>query len=358
MDEQAIQEKKQLPRFSLAKDSDYVIFRCALSWRIFESVIEHLPVIGTTVNKAAGQAPLSRYKQAKDSWRRKKTIRNTIRSGMFIFLGILAAGFGLKGFLLPNHFIDGGVTGMSLLINAKTDFSLSVLIILINIPFILLGWKQIGGAFSLKSIVAISLLALAVAVLPYPVVTNDKLLIAVFGGFFLGAGIGLTIRGGAVIDGTEILAIFLSRKRSMSVGDFIMVFNLIIFSIAAWLLGVNIALYAMLTYLAAAKTVDFILEGIEEFTGVTIISPHSEEIAHMIKEKLGRGLTIYSGKKGFGKRGESDSANDIIFTVVTRLEISRITSEIEKIDPNAFIVMQSIKDTRGGMVKKRPLKVH
>lgn len=275
---------------------------------------------------------------------------------MFIFLGILAAGFGLRGFLLPNHFIDGGVTGMSLLINAKTGFSLSVLIILINIPFILLGWKQIGGAFSLKSIVAISLLALAVAILPYPVVTNDKLLIAVFGGFFLGAGIGLTIRGGAVIDGTEILAIFLSRKRSLSVGDFIMVFNIVIFSAAAWLLHINIALYAMLTYLAAAKTVDFILEGIEEFTGVTIISPHSEEIAHMIKDKLGRGLTIYSGKKGFGKRGERDSANDIIFTVVTRLEISRLTSEIEKIDPNAFIVMQSIKDTRGGMVKKRPLK--
>jgi uncharacterized membrane-anchored protein YitT (DUF2179 family) len=144
----------------------------------------------------------------------------------------------------------------------------------------------------------------------------------------------------------------------MSVGDFIMMFNVIIFSVAAWLLGVTIALYAMLTYLAAAKTVDFILEGIEEFTGVTIISPRTEEIALLIKEKMGRGLTIYSGKKGYGKRGESALATDIIFTVVTRLEITRLTSEIEKIDPNAFIVMQSIKDTRGGMVKKRPLKVH
>jgi uncharacterized membrane-anchored protein YitT (DUF2179 family) len=275
-----------------------------------------------------------------------------------MLLGILTAGFGLRGFLLPNHFIDGGVTGISLLINAKTNFPLSALIILINIPFVLLGWKQIGGIFSIKSIVAISLLAVVVAIFPYPIVTEDKLLIAVFGGFFLGAGIGLTIRGGAVIDGTEILAIFLSRKRSLSVGDFIMVFNIIIFSVAAWLLHVEIALYAMLTYLAAAKTVDFILEGIEEFTGVTIVSPHSEEIAKLIKEKLGRGLTIYSGKRGFGKRGETDSANDIIFTVVTRLEISRLNSEIEKIDPNAFIVMQSIKDTRGGMVKKRPLKEH
>ena len=232
------------------------------------------------------------------------------------------------------------------------------MIILFNIPFILLGWKQIGKGFSIKSIVAISLLALVVALVPYPVVTKDKLLIAVFGGFFLGAGIGLTIRGGAVIDGTEILAIFLSRKRSLRVGDFIMVFNFIIFSVAVWLLSVEVALYAILTYLAASKTVDFILEGIEEFTGVTIISPRSDEIAEFIKQKMGRGLTIYSGKSGFGKRGDTLLANDILFTVVTRLEIHRLTTEIEKIGPDAFIVMQSIKDTRGGMVKKRPLQEH
>jgi uncharacterized membrane-anchored protein YitT (DUF2179 family) len=317
-----------------------------------------VPIISTITNKTVGPSPLSRYQQAKKSWRKQITFRNSIKSGVFMLLGVLAAGFGLRGFLMPNHFIDGGVTGISLLINAKTNFPLPVMIILFNIPFILLGWRQIGRAFSIKSIVAISLLALAVAIVPYPVVTNDKLLIAVFGGFFLGAGIGLTIRGGAVVDGTEILAIFLSRKRSMSVGDFIMVFNIVIFSAAAWLLRIEVALYAMLTYLSAAKTVDFILEGIEEFTGVTIISPRSEEIADLIKQKMGRGLTIYTGKRGFGKRGDTLLATDIIFTVVTRLEINRLTTEIEKIDPNAFIVMQSIKDTRGGMVKKRPLKEH
>jgi uncharacterized membrane-anchored protein YitT (DUF2179 family) len=298
------------------------------------------------------------YKKAKQSWRKKRTVRHTIRDSMLIFLGVLSAGFGLKGFLMPNDFIDGGVTGISLLIHAKTGFSISLMIILFNIPFILLGWQQIGKGFSIKSIVAISLLAIAVAVIPYPVVTDDKLLVAVFGGFFLGVGIGLTIRGGAVIDGTEILAIFMSRTRSLSVGDFIMVFNLVIFLAACWLLAVPVALYAVLTYLAAAKTVDFILEGIEEFTGVTIISPHTVEIAELIKGQMGRGLTIYSGKKGYGKRGEAAIATDIIFTVVTRLEISKLTAEIEKIDPNAFIVMQSIKDTRGGMVKKRPLKDH
>jgi uncharacterized membrane-anchored protein YitT (DUF2179 family) len=310
--------------------------------------------IGTTLEKP-GEA-ISRYKTAKRSWQMKRAIRSMIRNGLFILLGVLSAGFGLRGFLMPNHFIDGGVTGISLLINTQTGVSFSALIIIINLPFMLLGWKLINKWFSMKSIIAISLLAIAVAFIPYPIVTNDKLLVAIFGGFFLGAGIGLTIRGGAVIDGTEILAISLSKNRNLSVGDFIMIFNVMIFSVAAYLLKPEIALYAILTYLAAAKTVDFILEGIEEFTGVTIVSTHSEEIGEFIKQKMGRGMTVYTGKRGFGKRGNNSGDLEILFTVVTRLEIARLTSGIEKIDPNAFIVMHSIKDTRGGMVKKRPLK--
>lgn len=300
--------------------------------------------------------PASRYQKAKQSWRVKRTARDYLRSSLFVIVGVFSAGFGLKGFLMPNNFIDGGVMGISLLINNKTGFPLAALIIIINLPFILLGWHQISKGFSIKSVVAISLLAIAVAFIPYPIVTNDRLLVAIFGGFFLGAGVGFTIRGGAVIDGTEILAIFFSRKQSLSVGDFILVFNVFIFGAAAYLLSVEVAMYAMLTYLAASKTVDFILEGVEEFTGVTIISPRNDEIAEFIKQKMGRGLTIYSGRRGFGKRGDNYTATDILFTVVTRLEISRLTNAIEKIDPNAFIVMQSIRDTKGGMVKKRPLK--
>ena len=299
---------------------------------------------------------LSRYEMAKGAWRVRKTIRREIKYVLMMLLGIISAGFGLKGFLIHNGLIDGGVMGISLLANKEWGISLSLLIIVFNLPFILLGWRQISKIFSLKSIVAIALLALAVEVFPYPNITNDKLLVSVFGGFFIGAGIGLCIRGGGVIDGTEVLAIFLSRKRSLSVGDFILLFNIAIFSLAAYLLSIEVALYSILTYLAASKTVDFILEGIEEFTGVTIISPHTNEIADFIKQKMGRGLTIYSGKRGYGKRGESYVNTDIIFTVVTRLEISRLTNEVEKIDPTAFMVMQSIKDTRGGMVKKRPLK--
>lgn len=273
-----------------------------------------------------------------------------------MMLGVFSAGFGLMGFLIPNDFIDGGVMGISLLINNQTGISLAVLIVVINLPFILLARYQIGLAFSIKSIVAIIALALVIAFFPFEVMTRDKLLVAVFGGFFLGGGIGLTIRGGGVIDGTEVLAIFLSRKRGLSVGDFILIFNIAIFGVAAYILSWEIALYAILTYMAASKTVDFILEGIEEFTGVTIISPHNEEISDMIRNTMNRGLTIYAGRKGYGKRGESVDSPHIIFTVITRLEISKLTLEIEKIDPNAFVVMQAIKDTRGGMVKKKPLK--
>jgi uncharacterized membrane-anchored protein YitT (DUF2179 family) len=196
---------------------------------------------------------------------------------------------------------------------------------------------------------------LVAAFVNFPQVTDDKLLVAAFGGFFLGAGIGLTIRGGAVIDGTEVVALYLSKRLGTTVGDIITIINIIIFGIAAYFLSVDIALYAMITYLAASKTVDFVIEGIEEYTGVTIISSHNDEIKEMIINKLGRGVTLYKGIGGFGKHGHTDDKN-IIYTVVTRLEISRMNNEIHKIDPNAFVIMTAIKDVKGGMIKKRRLK--
>jgi len=299
---------------------------------------------------------ISDYVIAKQSLKLKVSAIGLLKDIFLISLGILSAGFGLKGFLLPNGFIDGGVTGISLLTLALTNYSLSVLIVIINIPFIILGYFQIGQAFVVKSVVAIVGLAIALALINYPTITSDKLLVAVFGGFFLGAGIGLSVRGGGVIDGTEVLAIYLSRRIGMTIGDLILVFNIIIFSIAAYLLSIETALYSILTYLAASKTVDFIVEGIEEYIGVTVISTHSEEIRVMITEKLGRGVTIYVGKRGFGKRGENLINTDVIYSVVTRLEINKLKTEIQKIDPNAFIVMNSVKDLKGGMIKKRRFK--
>lgn len=297
----------------------------------------------------------SNFQLAKGLRELKVTALSYLKDAVLIILGIFSAAFGFKGFLLTNHFIDGGATGISLLISALTSVPLYILLICINIPFIILGYNIIGKAFAIKTALAISLLALIVATVTFPDVTKDNLLVAVFGGFFLGAGIGLSVRGGAVIDGTEVLAIYLSRKFGTTIGDIIIIINVVIFSAAAYFLSVEIALYSMITYLSASKTLDFIIEGIEEYIGVTVISSHSEEIRQMIINKLLRGVTVYDGKGGFGKKGETRDI-EIIFTVVTRLELNRLNIEIEKIDPHAFVVTNGIKDTKGGMIKQRRLK--
>ena len=297
----------------------------------------------------------SPYEFAKAYYEFKITVVDFFRDLLFISLGVLSATFGLKGFLIPNNFIDGGATGIALLIRQLTGAKLGLMLVLVNIPFLLLGLGVIGRNFAIKAALAIAGLALLAAFINFKPVTDDKLLVAVFGGFFLGAGIGLTIRGGAVIDGTEVVALYLSKRLGTTVGDIIIIINVIIFGITAYFISIDIALYAMVTYLAASKTVDFVIEGIEEYTGVTIISSHNEEIKEMIINKLGRGVTVYKGREGFGKQGHTDDKN-IIYTVVTRLEISRMNNEIHKIDPNAFVIMTAIKDVKGGMIKKRRLK--
>ncbi len=278
-----------------------------------------------------------------------------IKDFLLITVGIFSAAFGFKGFLLTNHFIDGGATGISLLISALTSTPLYILLIVVNIPFILLGYKVINKQFALKTLLAILGLALVVGTVEFPNVTNDNLLVAIFGGFFLGAGIGLAVRGGAVIDGTEVLAIYVSKKFGTTIGDIIIIINIFIFSAAAYLLSVEVAMYSMITYLAASKTLDFIVEGIEEYTGVTIVAIKSEEIRQMIIHKMGRGVTVYTGKRGYGKKGETKEV-DIIYTVVTRLELNKLNTEIQKIEPDAFVVMNAVKDTKGGIVKKRGIK--
>ncbi|RYU82159.1 YitT family protein [Hymenobacter persicinus] len=282
--------------------------------------------------------------------------RQQVMSVLFLVAGIFSAALGLKGFLLPNEFIDGGVTGISLLLTqALGKQYLALLIVLVNVPFIILGYFQIGRGFALKTLLAILGLAGTLLVISFPILTQDKLLISVFGGFFLGAGIGLAMRGGGVLDGTEILAVFLSKKTSLTLSDIILLLNILIFVVAAYVLSVETALYSILTYLSAAKTIDFVIDGIEEYTGVTIVSGRSDAIRRMITEQLGRGATVYSGKRGYGGRGETPQAIDIVFTVITRLELGRLTAEVEKIDRQAFMVMHSVKETRGGVIKKRPL---
>lgn len=281
--------------------------------------------------------------------------RLTLKSFLFLLAGVSSATIGLKGFLLPNHFLDGGITGISLLLSQITGVELSFLIVAINIPFIYFGARQVGKGFAAKTACSIVVLALAVHFVHIDSLTDDKLLIAVFGGFFIGAGIGLCMRGGGVIDGTEVLALQVSRVSTLSVGDFIGMFNIALFATSALLVNINVALYSMLTYLAASKTVDFLITGIEEYIGVTIISHKADPIQQMIVEKLGRGVTAYISDSGYGNHGLVEQRRKILFCVVTRLEVQKLLTEITRIDDEAFVIQAPIADTRGGMIKKRPL---
>jgi uncharacterized membrane-anchored protein YitT (DUF2179 family) len=262
---------------------------------------------------------------------------------ILIVLGVLSANMGLHGFLLSSNFIDGGVTGVSMLVSKVSGTTLSVWLPVFNLPFIALGYRQIGGGFALRSAIAIAGLSLAVGLLPFPEVTHDRVLNAVFGGFFLGAGIGLAVRGGAVLDGTEIAALLISkRSHLLKVGDVILLFNVGLFLIAMTLLGVEEALYSILTYVAAARTLDFVIHGVEEFTAIT-----SGEIGAHILAHLGRGVTVYKGRGGL-----SGEDLDILFCVVTRLEIGKVKTIVRQLDQSAFVTTHALGEVDGGMVKR------
>lgn len=275
---------------------------------------------------------------------------------LYLSIGVACASFGLKSFLMPSSFIDGGVMGISLIIHEVIGFPLPMLVVLLNLPFILLAYWALSKRFALKSIVGIVMLAVSLYFVPFPVITQDHILVAAFGGVFLGLGIGMAIRGGAIIDGTEVLAIYMSRKTSLTVGNVILIFNVIIFTTGAYFLSIETALYAMLTFFTASKTVDFVIDGVEEFMSVTIISDSSDEIRRSIINTMGRGCTVFKGQKGYSKAGEPLQDTRILYTIITRLEMSKLKTEVDKIDPQAFLVMASVKDARGGMVKKKPIK--
>jgi len=263
-------------------------------------------------------------------------------------VGVVLSAMGLESFLLPNHFIDGGITGISMLISRYFEIPLAPILVLVNVPFVVLGYRLIGRTFAIKSSIAILALALCLAFVHYPVATNDKLLGAVFGGFFLGAGVGLAIRAGGVLDGTEILALILGQKTPATVGEIILFMNVVIFSIAAVLLNIESALYSMLTYFTASKTIDYLLHGIEAYNAVLVVTKNPNGIRMAILEQLGRGVTSFIAKGGY-----SQADSEVLFCVVTRLEITKLESIITSIDANAFVVTLPVLDTQGGVVKRR-----
>jgi len=282
-----------------------------------------------------------------------KSLAAEVKNSLLIILGIFSAAFGLKGFLLSSHFIDGGVTGVSMLFSAVMGWPLAVLILVINLPFVAIGYRQIGPKFAVKSALAITGLSLVLFLVKFPDVTPDKLLTAVFGGLFIGAGIGLSIRGGAVLDGTEIAALLVSRKSHLlRVGDVILILNVFIFLAAAFFLGVESAMYSILTYVAASKTIDFLLHGVEQFTAITIISLKGDEIKLAIVHELKRGVTVFNGHGGVGSNGMVDTDRPILLCVVTRLEIGSVKTLVNQIDPRAFVTTHSLNDVQGGLIKR------
>ncbi len=283
----------------------------------------------------------------------KNPIRELINVALIV-MGILSAGMGLRGFLFSSDFIDGGVTGISMLVAKATGWPLAALLPLINLPFIALGYRQIGGAFAVRSTLAIAGLALALATIRYPDVTKDLVLTAVFGGFFIGAGIGLAIRGGAVLDGTDIVALLISKRSDLlRVGDVILGLNVLIFTVAIFVLGVEEALYSILAYVAAAKTLDFIIHGIEQFTAITIVSARSAAIRERITKELGRGVTVLLGRGGL-----TGAEQEILYCVVTRLEIGKIKAIARQLDASAFVVTSPLADAEGGLLKRSRMEGH
>ncbi len=280
-----------------------------------------------------------------------RTITASISEYAQILLGIILASVGLKAFLLPNGFLDGGATGIAILISEKTSINISLLLVFISLPFLMMGWIAVCKRTAVKSVFAIIGLALFLHFETFTSVTDDKLLISIFGGLFLGAGIGLTIKNGAVLDGSEILGIFIHDRYGMSIGRVILIFNVILFTITALVLSVEVAMYSVLTYLVTAKVIDFMIEGFEDYVGLMIVSHKSGQMEKHLMNAVGTGLTVYQGSRGFGNRGEQKEM-DIIHMVINRIDIRKTYNTIEELDPDAFIIEFDVNNIKGGVLRK------
>lgn len=281
--------------------------------------------------------------------RYSKTYNSISEYGQLV-LGIILASIGLKAFLLPNGFLDGGVTGIALLVRTQFDINISILLVVFSIPFLILGYYTVSRRVVIKSIISIIGLALFIQFENFDTITDDKLLISIFGGLFLGAGIGISIRNGSVLDGSEILGVYINDKFGISIGKVILVFNIILFSITAYIISNEVALYSILTYIVTAKVTDLIIEGFEDFIGVTIVSKEFQTIKQAIITELGVGLTSYKGSKGYGSQGYQEDF-DIIHTIINRIDIKRMHRIIDEIDEKAFVVEFDVNSVKGGVLR-------
>jgi uncharacterized membrane-anchored protein YitT (DUF2179 family) len=264
-----------------------------------------------------------------------------------LMAAVLCATFGLEGFLLPNNFLDGGVVGVALIIHALTPLPMPILLFGISLPFFLLGNRDISRVFALKAMVTIGALALALTFIKFPVITKDPLLIAVFGGFFLGLGIGFAIRGGGVIDGTEVLALYIAKRTPFTVGRIILIINVLIFLTAATVFSIEVAMYAMLTYLCASRTVDFVVHGLDDYTSMQIISKNASIIHKILKRTHGLDVTVLNAQKGDPSRPDKAVPQPILSVIVTRLQAQQVLADVQNIDPAATVIYHHVSDVHG-----------
>lgn len=282
--------------------------------------------------------------------KKNRTIQEFKRYVM-LFIGSIITAVGLEIFLVPNNIIDGGIVGISIMASYLTGMPLSLFLVVLNIPFIYLGYKQIGKTFALSTLFSIASLSYWTHVFhPIPGVTNDLFLAAVFGGMIVGLGVGMIIRFGGSLDGTEIVAIIFDRWTSFSVGEIVMFLNLFILSSAGLVFTLDKAMYSLVAYFIIFKVMDIVIEGLDESKAAMIVSDKPDEIADALLARLGRGVTILHGEGGYTKERKN-----VLYAVITRLEMAKLKSIVDEIDENAFLTINDVHEVMGGKFKKKAI---
>ena len=289
-----------------------------------------------------------KYQSDLIQWENVWNLKNLIQ----IFIGAAMAVIAMKGFMIPNQFMDGGVTGISILLHEISHINISIFIVVFNVPFIYLGYKRIGKTFAIQTTLAMVLLATGLLFSDIKPFTKDPLLIAIFGGILIGTGVGLVIRSGGVLDGAEVIAVFTKRRTGFSNSEIIMLFNSFIFAGAAFHFGLETAMYSLITYYSATRATDYAVDGIEQYTSIHIISAQPDQVKDFLVNDLGKGIMVYKGERGY-LPGSFNIKEDceIVVTIVTRLEINQMQESISEIDPKAFMYIQNVKEAAGGILK-------
>jgi uncharacterized membrane-anchored protein YitT (DUF2179 family) len=282
---------------------------------------------------------------------KSKKFFRLIKRIVFLTLGSIITAVGLELFLIPNKLIDGGIIGVSILASYLSNYPLAYYIVGLNIPFLILGYFHIGKTFTLSTLYSVCVLSYFTTQLhPVPAFTKDLLLVAVFGGIIIGAGVGLILRYGGSLDGTEIVALIIGPKLGSSVGEVVMVFNIFILGMAGFIFGWENAMYSMIAYYVAYKVIDLVLSGLDESKSVMIMSEKSGEISEAILHGLGRGVTHFYAKGGY-----TEEDKEVLYCVVTRIEVSKLKSIVFDADPDAFMTIEVVQDVHGGRFKKKPI---